>query len=66
MGSASAVGYAGIIAMLIIFLITLLIVYRLVKLAVNRSELKTDITKLRIEVKNLKEKINRMEKSTSE
>ncbi|KOP66722.1 hypothetical protein AMS62_16870 [Bacillus sp. FJAT-18019] len=59
----SAVGYAGIITMLIIFLITLLVVYRLVKLAVNRSELKTDITKLRIEVKNLNEKINRMEKS---
>lgn len=62
----SAVGYAGIITMLIIFLISLLIVYRLVKLAVNRSELKTDITKLRIEVKNLNEKINRMEKSTIE
>jgi len=66
MGSASAVGYAGIITMLIIFLITLLVVYRLVKLAVNRSELKTDITKLRIEVKNLNEKINRMEKSAGE
>ncbi|KOR82469.1 hypothetical protein [Paenibacillus solani] len=62
----SAVGYAGIITMLIIFLITLLVVYRLVKLAVNRSELKTDITKLRIEVKNLNEKINRMEKSAGE
>lgn len=62
----AAVGYAGIITMLIIFLITLLIVYRLVKLAVNRSDLKTDITKMRIEVKNLNEKINRMEKSAGE
>lgn len=62
----SAVGYAGIITLLILFLIILLVVYRLVKLAVNRSDLRSDITKLRAEVKNLNEKINRMEKSTGE
>ncbi|EHB48936.1 hypothetical protein [Paenibacillus lactis] len=59
----SAFGFGGLIANLVIIFVVLLILYRIVKLAVNRSEIKEDITKLRAEVKNLHTKINNLEKS---
>ncbi|VTR22858.1 Uncharacterised protein [Actinobacillus pleuropneumoniae] len=54
-------GYGGLIAILVIFAVILLALYRIVKLAVNRSEIREDITKLRAEVKNLHEKINKID-----
>ncbi|ANY73454.1 MULTISPECIES: hypothetical protein [Paenibacillus] len=59
----SAFGFGGLIANLVIIFVVLLVLYRIVKLAVNRSEIKEDITKLRAEVKNLHTKINNLEKS---
>jgi|GEM_PF-6045515 len=59
----TAFGFGGLIANLVILFVVLLVLYRIVKLAVNRSEIKEDITKLRAEVKNIHTKINNLEKS---
>jgi len=59
----TAFGFGGLIANLVILFVVLLVLYRIVKLAVNRSEIKEDIIKLRAEVKNLHTKINNLEKS---
>lgn len=59
----TAFGFGGLIANLVILFVVLLVLYRIVKLAVNRSEIKEDLTKLRAEVKNLHTKINNLEKS---
>lgn len=58
---AGMVGFGGVIAILIIFLVVIFVFYRIVQLAVNRSDIRRDILRLRIEVENLQKKIDNIE-----